>query len=32
VVEVLALQKLLEGATGDRRADLQNLLEGKPAR
>jgi retinol-binding protein 3 len=28
----LALQKLLEGATGDRRAELQDLIEGKPPR
>jgi retinol-binding protein 3 len=27
----LALQKLLEGATGERRAELQDLLAGKPA-
>ena len=26
----LALQKLLEGATGERRAELQKLLDGKP--
>jgi hypothetical protein len=28
----LALQKLLERATGDRRAELQDLIEGKPPR
>lgn len=27
----LALQKLLEGASGERRTELQNLLSGKPA-
>jgi len=27
----LALQKLIEGATADRRTELQNLLDAKPA-